>query len=919
MSLKPPSHPPVFRSLFVGALITAVAVTVRWLLNPWLGERLSLVTLFPAVAAGVWIAGYRAGLVPAIAGYVLCDVLFMTGNWPSPQKAVSLATYAAAVSFVIAAGESMRRHRALAEARKNLLQVTLESIGDGVITTDAGGKVMYLNSVATKLTGWSVDDARGHLVTDVFSIINESSRDLVPNPVLRALEEKKVVGLANHSLLLSKHGVETPIDDSAAPIGDGLGRLLGGVLIFRDISERRATEAKQRQSEQRHRFLAELAMATQHLSDEDEIMFKSARMLAVFMEVDRCAYAVVENEAVFDITGDFGPTVPSIVGRWDVAAFGPACVERMLANEPYVVQDADTDPRVDGFREAYRATQIRSVICVPLHKGGKFTAAMAVHQTTPRCWTQADIEVVTIVVNRCWESLERARSNRGLEKAAERLSLALAAAQLGDWSWDANTDVVDLSPRAAEIFGLASGRSITWSAMQELLNPNDSIVAARKVNEAIADRSQYEAEYRVQRGGSEVWVAAKGRATYDEEGNATGMFGVVKDVTARKEMESTLQQKAMALAAADRQKDDFIALLSHELRNPLAPVRTGLELLREGECDAERLEKVRSMMERQLNHMVRLVDDLLDVSRITRNKLSLDLGPVELSNTIELASEAVRPALQALEQRITLDLPDQPVWVWGDATRLSQVFGNVIANASKFSPRGSDIEVVAQLKGSDVAVTIKDHGVGIDPDDLPKVFNIFAQAERSKSASKEGLGLGLHLARSLMQLQNGVLEAASAGLGQGSEFTVRMPLLGDQEDRQDPSPRMREQAPLKGRKVLVVDDNADALESLAMLLEMIGAEVIRATGGEMAIELAERGRPEVILMDVGMPGVDGLQAAKAIRSSSPQNSPVIIALTGWGRLADRKATRDAGFDGHVVKPVKLDDLEALILPLLGPI
>ncbi|MCW1913048.1 response regulator [Luteolibacter sp. GHJ8] len=842
----------------------------------------------------------------------------MSDGWTSAPRLVSLITFAVAVGFVIAAGESMRRHRALAEARKNLLLVTLRSIGDGVITTDAKGMVTDLNGVASNLTGWTLEDARGRSVTEVFNIVNETSRSEVANPVLRALAENLVVGLANHTVLISRTGCETAIDDSAAPIMDGGGRLLGGVLIFRDISPRRKTEAQLLESERRHRFLAELAMATQHLSDAEEIMAANARMLAQFLAVDRCAYAVVEDESIFDITGDYGPEAQSIVGRWEVAAFGPQCVRQMLANEPFVVDDVDVDSRVEGFLPAYRATDIRAVVCVPLHKDGNFTAAMAVHQRTPRQWTPDEVDVVRIVVNRCWESLERARSNRKQKTTAERLTLALAAAQLGDWSWDKTTDLVDLSPRAAEIFGVPSGQQITWATLRNFLNPEDAGMAKRKVDSAAEDGTQYDAEYRVRNGEREVWVAAKGRATHDEAGNARGMFGVVQDVTAKKELEAALEHKANELAAADRQKDDFIALLAHELRNPLAPIRTGLELMRIGPKNSEGVEKVRGMMERQLNHMVRLVDDLLDVSRITRNKLALDIGPVEISKALDLALESVSPMLQALNQRVSVRIPDESLLVWGDFTRLSQVFGNLLANASKFSPQGSSIEITSRVEGPHVRVSVEDHGVGIAAAELPKVFNIFAQAERSLSASKGGLGLGLHLARSLMELQGGSIEASSEGVGRGSTFSVTMPLLGAVDaPASTATDRASSKSALSGLKILVADDNADALEALSLLLETIGARVVEAVGGEAAIAAATEARPDVILMDIGMPDCDGLQATREIRKQPVDKRPIIIALTGWGRLEDREASDAAGADGHVVKPVKLEELESILVPILA--
>ncbi|MCW1912979.1 PAS domain S-box protein [Luteolibacter sp. GHJ8] len=917
MSLKPKPHDTFTRSLVIGVLLTVAAVTARWLLAPWLGNRLTLVTLFPAVAVVVWLAGYRAAIIPAVIGFLLCDTLFMDGTWPAVPRTVSAITFAVAITFVIVSGESMRRHRALADARKNLLHTTLQSIGDGVITTDPKGTVTDLNKVASALTGWSLTEAVGRPVTEVFPIINETSRLHVPNPVMRALAENAVVGLANHTLLISKNGTETPIDDSAAPITDSKGSILGGVLIFRDIAERRLTEAKLQQSEQRHRFLAELASATQHLTEAEEIMSTTARMLAQFLAVDRCAYAVVEDEAVFDITGDYGPTVASIVGKWDVAAFGPECVRRMLANEPFVVEDVDADTRVADSTAAYRATSIRAVICVPLFKDGKFTAAMAVHQTIPRKWSSADIEVVRVVVSRCWESLERARSNRALKASAERLTLALAAAQLGDWSWDAGTDIVDLSPRAAEIFGLDETTEIEWKEMQSLLDPEDAELAKEAVERAMASDSQYDMEYRVNRNGSEVWVAALGRATF-KDGIPMGMYGVVQDITPRKALEKELLDQAVELAMADRQKDDFIALLAHELRNPLAPVRTGLELLRVGTNEPNGIERVRSMMERQLNHMVRLVDDLLDVSRITRNKLSLQFEPVLFRDAVSHALETVGPQLESSKQTVRVRLDDPDVIVWADPTRLSQVLGNLLANASKFSPSGAAIEVRGTVERDNAVVSVSDPGIGISFEDLPHVFSIFAQAARSISSSKGGLGLGLHLARSLMELQGGSLEAKSGGLGKGSTFTLSIPTLQCREvDTKEREDRHSGASPLQGMKVLVADDNADALEALSLLLSTLGADVLAARGGSEAISVFQKSSVELILMDVGMPEVDGLQATKLIRSLDGGHRPIIIALTGWGRPEDRDATAEAGCNGHLVKPVKIAELESLIAALGG--
>lgn len=882
------------------------------MLNPWLGERLSLVTLFPAAAAAVWISGYRAALIPAVVGYIFCFSFFGGRSWADVSSVVTALTYGTAIFCVIATGESMRRHRSLAERRRDLIQVTLRSIGDGVITTDQSGIVTDMNDVAIALTGVPRKEAVGRSVEEVFRIINEDSREAVVNPVLSALNTGQVVGLANHTILLSKTGIETPIDDTAAPIFEKTGKVVGGILVFRDVSKRRLAERSLRESENRNHFLANLAMAVQEMADPDEIMRRSAESLAQFLGADRCAYAVVENASTFVITGEYGPSVSSIIGRWDVAAFGPECVRQMAENEAFVVYDALIDPRVANHLPAYEATAIRAVICVPLHKDGKFTAAMAVHQTRPRQWTPDEIELVRTIVGRCWESLERARANLALQKSAERLTLALAAAQLGDWTWDANSDLVDLSPRAAEIFGTTPTAELTWSALQGLIEPDDAAMARSEVQRAVARRQQYDVEYRLPKpDGSCVWVSAIGRASYSPSGDPLGMFGIVQDATSRKQLEQELRVKAEHLALADRQKDDFIALLAHELRNPLAPVRTGLEVLKQRSSDPVTAERIRSMMERQLDHMVRLVDDLLDVSRITRNKMTLDVKPVRLAEIIAHTMESIAPITELAGQSLTSSPVRADLFVNADPTRLGQVLGNLLVNASKFSPQRSTIEIICEESEDSVAISIRDHGIGISPEELPKVFERFSQAEHTLAASKGGLGLGLYLARTLAELQGCSVIAASEGLGLGSTFTLRMPVLNFTAISGDGS-SSQSLSVLDGMKVLVADDNADALEALSLLLATRGSTVTGAENGMIAVKLWSEIRPDLVLMDVGMPQMDGLQAAHEIRKLPGGELTIVVALTGWGRAEDRARTDAAGFDGHLVKPVRLDDLEDLV-------
>ncbi|HEY0300872.1 MAG TPA: ATP-binding protein, partial [Rhizomicrobium sp.] len=554
---------------------------------------------------------------------------------------------------------------------------------------------------------------------------------------------------------------------------------------------------------------------------------------------------------------------------------------------------------------------------VPLHTAWTRTAAMAVHQAVARPWRAAEIDLVRTVVARCWESLERARVTRGLQATAERLALTLDAAQLGDWSWDARSDLVTFSIRGAEIFGIAAGTHMTWTQMQALLHPDDREYARSAVDRAVAARELYDVEYRVRRADrEEVWVAAKGRADYAPNGDALGMFGIVQDITEKKRLEHELRRRAVELTAADRKKDDFIALLAHELRNPLAPVLSGLEMIGVA-SDATAAAKARAMMDRQLRHLVRLIDDLLDVSRINRNKLHLNRTPVLLTDVISHALEASNPAIEAAQHQLHVSLPTEPIALYADLTRLAQVFGNILTNSTKYTARGGQIWLDARVEDGDAVIAIRDSGTGIPADELPRVFDMFAQVDRSAERATGGLGIGLALVKALVESHGGTVSAASPGAGGGSTFTVRIPVSEHAPETTDSS--SPEALPQRSsRRVLLADDNEDAALAMASLLELLGNQVHVAHDGVAAVEIAERVRPDLVLMDVGMPGQDGLSATRQLRARAWGADITIIALTGWGQDADRERSRAAGCDGHLVKPVRLGELERLLASLAPP-
>ncbi len=414
--------------------------------------------------------------------------------------------------------------------------------------------------------------------------------------------------------------------------------------------------------------------------------------------------------------------------------------------------------------------------------------------------------------------------------------------------------------------------------------------------------------------GEVPFAGAFGRRVYDyllapvigADGEVEAVAGITRDVTDRQAMEQELRDQ-------DRKKDDFIALLAHELRNPLAPIRNGLQVLRLGAGNPDALAKARDMMDRQLTHMVRLIDDLLDVSRINRHKMELRRDRVTLADVVASAVETARPALDAAGHELTVALPATPVVLDADLTRLAQVFSNLLTNSAKYTPRGGRVWLSAERTGGRAVVSVRDTGIGIPADALPTIFDMFSQVDRSVEKATGGLGIGLALVKGLVEMHGGTVTAASAGENKGTTFTVVLPEAGRAEE---PTPAAGAAAarPAASR-ILVVDDNRDGAESMADMLGMLGNEVCTAHDGLEAVAAAEAFRPDVILMDIGMPRLNGLEATRRIREQSWGRGVRIVALTGWGQEYDRERTRAAGCDEHLVKPVNLPDLERVLREL----
>ncbi|WP_437605171.1 ATP-binding protein [Sorangium sp. So ce834] len=514
---------------------------------------------------------------------------------------------------------------------------------------------------------------------------------------------------------------------------------------------------------------------------------------------------------------------------------------------------------------------------------------------------------------------ERHLADLALRESEQRLRVALDAAKMGTWLWNIAEDRETLDRSLERLMGAAPDTDVrTLEDFIQLIHTDDQAAVRSAFQAALREGTELTVEFRVVEPDRSVrWLRDQGTILRDARGSPVAMTGACVDITERKLLEEALQHRAEQLAEADRHKDEFLAMLGHELRNPLAPVRSLLEVMRQKPCDAERLEKAYAIIDRQVEHLVRLVDDLLDVSRITRGMIQLHKEKAELAAIVGQAVEAVRPLVEERDLELMISLPMKAVHLEVDATRMTQVITNLLHNAAKYTEPGGRIWVTGERTGDGLEIRIKDTGQGIPPRLLPKLFDLFTQGDCGPDRSQGGLGIGLTLVRRLVEMHGGSVRAVSDGPGKGSELIVRLPaqtLVADAGGAGTPSaalPQARP-APASSRRILVVEDNPDVAESLVMLLQALGHEVAMARSGPEALAAAPAFLPDVVLLDIGLPGMDGYEVARQLRRRPELERALLVALSGYGQEEDRRRSRAAGFDHHLVKPVSRAVLQPLI-------
>ena len=1186
----------------VALVSVALATGLRLLLDPVLADQFPFATFFLAVMLTAGFGGFGPAMTAVILGGLASSYFLLpprdSFSVEGGDQIAGLALYLTVSVGMALLGGAMRsgrkrlqRAREAERRQREQLQVTLTSIGDAVIATDQEGRVTFLNPMAQRLTGWMQAAAQGQPLETVFKIVNEETGLPVANPALRALHEGAIVGLAPHAVLIARDGTRLPVDDSAAPMRDASGKAIGAVLVFRDIVERKQSEAALAERIRLLALEAEVGKALTENSSLPHMLRRSAEALVVHLDG---AFAriwtlnsqtnVLELQASAGLyTHLDGPHSRIPVGQYKI---GLIAEER----QPHLTNSVVGDPRVSD-QEWARQQGMVAFAGYPLIVDNRVVGVMAMFARQPL--SDTTLKAMESVANGIAVGIERKRAEEHLQQREQELTDFFENAAIGlHWvgpdgiilranpadfgllgysreeylghhiaEFHADQEVIsdiltrlqqgerlheyparlvckdgtikdvliDSSVRwkddrfvhtrcftrdvtrqkqaleqlrfhselldrveQATIVTDPDGKIIYWNAFAETLygwkrdealgrHVIELIVAPANIRQAaqimqrLREGESWSGEVVVKRRNGTMFPAfVTDTPVFDDQGQLKAIIGISANITDRKrseqtarfladasaslavlvdydstlqrvaglampdfadwvavdvlEKDGTLRRLAVAhsdsgkaelarelnrryppdpdaphgvwsilrtgkseivseiteefltessrdaeqlrmlkdlgpksyigvpleahgkslgvmtfiaagsnyrydlndlavaedlahraaiaienarlyreLREADHRKDEFLAMLAHELRNPLAPIRSGLDVLalnENGDADTVRL------MQQQVEHLVRLVDDLLDVSRIIQGKVELRREPVVLSSIIQRSVDAARAAISQQALQLSVSVPDDAIWINADPVRLVQVVQNLLNNATKYNNHGGHIDLNVRSYEGGVCISVEDDGIGIDADLLPSVFDLFTQSSRTLDRSQGGLGIGLTLVRNLVELHGGSVSAFSAGPGCGSRFQVFLPIVQPVEAPTRESPQPSE---LIGHRVLLVEDNVGAAKVLAMLIQRLGPhEVQVAHDGPSALEIASRFQPEIVLLDIGLPRMDGYTIARALRADAAGSALLLAALTGYGQEEDRRKSHEAGFDEHMVKPVGVDTLRQLL-------
>lgn len=744
---------------------------------------------------------------------------------------------------------------ALAESRRSerFLSGLIESALDAVISTDEHHRIVQFNPAAERMFGFSAVEALGQPIE---LLLPEPARSRHAEQMRRFAR----TGVSSRQLAgpgcvrgRRANGELFQVEASISQTEIGGSRLF--TVILRDVSQRVLDEQALRESEER---------------------------LAVFAATSFEGIVISERGRILDCNEQFarmmGYTPQELTGRLIETLVVPEDRARVLEN-------------IRNGRESI-------IEHAMLRKDGERILIEA-HGTTIPAQSPGGRRMTAVR-----DITERKRIEQALRDSQADLNRAQSVAQIGSWRLDIRRNALHWSAESHRIHGIPRGTPLSYESFLATVHPDDRDYVDRMWQAALRG-APYDIEHRLVVDGAVKWVRGRAEPEFDDAGDVLGGFGTVQDITSLKAAEQ-------ALIEADHRKDEFLAMLAHELRNPLTPISNAAHVLGRLETQEPRVAWAQQIITEQVNHLSRLVDDLLDVSRIVRGKTTLSMEPVELAGFVGQALEMARPQIDAMRHRVEVQLPGEPVHVRGDPVRLAQVLLNLLDNAAKYTPEGGSIRVDARVAGPVVEIRVRDSGIGIPADLLPRMFDLFQQGERTLDRGQGGLGIGLTLVKRLVEMHGGVLEAESAGSGLGSTFTICLPRLPAMP-ADEPGAAAPHAAPAARCRVLVVDDDDAVADSMSVLLELEGHLVRTAASGEAALALAREFCPHLVLLDIGLHGMDGYEVARRLRAGEGGCGMLrLVAVTGYGHEDARVHSREAGFDAHLVKPVHPEALLELL-------
>ena len=701
-------------------------------------------------------------------------------------------------------------------------------------------------------------------------------------------------------------------DVAISPILDADRKPARLLVVSRDVTQRKHREMNLE-------FLASISQDLMGWTGVDEMMQTIGAKMAAYLKLSICAFVEIDDQANQVNVSHVSPPddTSGLLGVHRLGDFVEGeFIAAARAGTTIVVRDTALDKRTDDAK--FAALKIASFVCVPLIQDGQWRFALCLYHSAPYDWRPDEIELAGELTARIWTRLQRLRTEQALHVSEARFRVLFDRGPIAIYSCDASGVIQEFNRCAVDLWGREPMRGSTnerFCGSWKLYLTDGTLLPHEQTPMAAVLRGEMPAandiEGVIERpDGSRISVIENIVPLKNERGEISGAMNYFYDTTERNRLQQKTKEQADALADLDRRKDEFLAMLGHELRNPLAPIVNAVQLLRLQKNEGPTERQARSVIERQVGQLTLLVDDLLEVSRITTGKILLNEERLTLSAIVDNAVETVRPLIDQRGHSLELSLQEQPIWLYADAARLEQIVVNLLTNAAKYTDQRGSIWLSIEQNGAEAVLRVRDSGVGIAPELLPRIFDIFSQAERSLARSQGGLGIGLCLVQRLVEMHRGTVQAYSA-LGQGSEFVVRLPVVPT------PAPSAAVAAATATQsggplRVLVVDDNVDAAEMLALLLQASGHDVRMAHDGLATMQAALEYRPNVVLLDIGLPGMDGFEVAKQLRKQAALGDVVLVALTGYGEAVARQRSLEAGFDHHLVKPADFGKVEEIL-------